>query len=481
MTARSDLTLTNLPAGQAPSHTLRRPRLMTALALAALLLNGQALHAAEAHADAVTRPATTSRAVSGPAETPHLARKKAPRKSNKTASHSTAKSKRPATSNGRAGAGKVALAATSVAAGGAAATLAAATTSKAASPAAAAPTSGVPEVGTKATSARTELSGWLDRPEAHDLVERLAREAQIPTAWSREQLAQAQRSTRVQQLIAPPPRGTAKDWAAYRARFVEPKRIQAGADFWRTHERWLSQAQSRWGVPAEVIVGIVGVETFYGRMTGGFRALDALATLAFDYPEGGRNRSAFFLGELEALLKLAWQQQVAAADYRGSFAGALGLPQFMPSSILKWAVDFDGDGRIQLHDSAPDVIGSVANFLKEHGWQEGLAATFPASPPTDTQDRAVLLAPDINPSFSVSQMRERGTVLASNLPENVGPLALVELQNGDLAPSYVAGTTNFYALTRYNQSSYYAMAVLALGQAVKAAVGNADPLRTAKP
>lgn len=347
--------------------------------------------------------------------------------------------------------------------------------------AAAASAAGAASVAAVAATAPTSLSGWVDRPEAHELVERLARDAQIPVAWTREQLNQAQRSTRVQQLIAPPPRGTAKDWAAYRARFVEPKRIQAGAEFWRTHERWLSQAQSRWGVPAEVIVGIVGVETFYGRMTGGFRALDALATLAFDYPEGGRNRSAFFLGELEALLKLAWQQQVGAADYRGSFAGALGLPQFMPSSILKWAVDFDGDGHIQLHDSPPDVIGSVANFLKEHGWQEGLAPTFPASPPTDTQDKAVLLAPDIRPSFSAGQMRERGAVLASTVPDSVGPLALVELQNGELAPSYVAGTTNFYALTRYNQSSYYAMAVLALGQAVKSAVAPGSTVRDGKP
>jgi membrane-bound lytic murein transglycosylase B len=472
MTARSVLNLPQDPAGRPTKgrSTIRSVgRIVPALALSALLglspFDGMnTVWAAGAGTNQTQASGTGSAGQKTPENVPKKVAKPAPKKALKASAKKSAKAKRPAAKTSRPAIGKVALAAGS----GAVLSLAATSTSTG-------------DNRTTSPSIPTELSGWLDRPEARQLVERLAQDAQIPADWSRQQLAQAQRSSRVQQLIAPPPKGTAKDWAAYRARFVEPKRIQAGADFWQTNARSLRDAQERWGVPAEVIVGIVGVETFYGRMTGGFRALDALATLAFDYPEGGRNRSAFFLGELEALLKLAWQQQVNAADFRGSFAGALGLPQFMPSSILKWAVDADGDGHIRLHDSPADVIGSVANFLKEHGWQEGLTATLPVSPPTATEDKAHLLGPDIRPSFTAGQMRERGAVLASTVADTVGPLALVELQNGDMAPSYVAGTSNFYALTRYNQSSYYAMAVLSLGQAVKATRGDPVLPAAAKP
>ncbi|MEI8265997.1 MAG: lytic murein transglycosylase B [Betaproteobacteria bacterium] len=282
-----------------------------------------------------------------------------------------------------------------------------------------------------------------------------------------QQLAQARKLPSVQRLIMPPPAGTAKNWAAYRDRFVEPQRIQAGLAFWRAHERWLEAAEARWGVPASLVVGIIGVETFYGRHMGSFRTLDALATLAFDFPSGRRDRSEFFRSELEQLLLLAHREKVEPASYTGSYAGALGLPQFMPGSLNRWAVDFDEDGHIDLHRNPADAIGSVAHYLAAFGWVRDMPTHYAVAAPVDVSDRAHLLGPDILPSFTPAQFAQRGAELPEAARQHEGLLALVELQNGDAAPSFVAGTSNFYAVTRYNWSSYYAMAVIELGQAVR--------------
>jgi len=208
------------------------------------------------------------------------------------------------------------------------------------------------------------------------------------------------------------------------------------------------------------------VETFYGRMTGGFRVLDALATLAFDFPSGRKDRSAFFKDELSQFLVLAQREGQPPTSFKGSYAGAMGLGQFMPSSILKYAVDFDRDGHIDMAGSPADVIGSVANYLASFGWQRDQPTHFEVRPPVDTAERAALLVPDILPSFSAEQMTERGAVLSEPGQHHEGLLALVELQNGPAAPSHIAGTQNFYAVTRYNWSSYYALAVIELGRAV---------------
>jgi membrane-bound lytic murein transglycosylase B len=221
-------------------------------------------------------------------------------------------------------------------------------------------------------------------------------------------------------------------------------------------------------VPAEIVVGIIGVETYYGRIMGNFRTVDALATLAFDFPTGRKDRSGFFRDELEQLLVWCQRERCDLQGLRGSYAGAIGLSQFMPGSINRHAVDFDGDGRIDLLGSPADAIGSVANYLAAFGWQPGMPTHYPVSIPADASDRAVLLAPDIVPSFSAAQFAERGAVLGGQGAQHPGLLALVELHNGDAAPSYVAGTQNFYAVTRYNWSSYYALAVIELGAAVSA-------------
>jgi membrane-bound lytic murein transglycosylase B len=320
--------------------------------------------------------------------------------------------------------------------------------------------------GHKPAAATAPTPTWSERDDVLQWAGAVAERNGLSRDWVMAQLAPARVLPRVQQLIMPPPAGTAKDWAAYRARFVEPRRIAAGAAFWRSHETWLRRAEERWGVPSEIIVGIIGVETFYGRITGSFRVLDALATLGFAFPSGRRDRSALFRSELEELMVLAHREGIDASSLRGSFAGAIGLPQFLPGSINRWAVDFDGDGHIDLQRSAADTIGSVAHYLAAFGWQQGLPTHYDVAVPVDAADRAVLLGPDILPTFTPEQFLQRGAMLPDAARAHDGLLALVELQNGPAAPSYVAGTSNFYAVTRYNWSSYYALAVIDLGAAI---------------
>jgi membrane-bound lytic murein transglycosylase B len=307
------------------------------------------------------------------------------------------------------------------------------------------------------------------RDDVARFADAVAERRGLDAEWLRSVLAQARFQPLVVRYIMPSATGAAKNWNAYRARFVEPIRIRAGVAFWRGNERWLAQAEEMYGVPPEVVVGIVGVESIYGRQMGNFRIIDALATLAFDFPAGRSDRSSFFQDELESWFVLCKSEGVDPLSWRGSYAGAIGMAQFMPSSFNRFAVDFDGDGHVDLHTSAADVIGSVANYLAEFGWKRGLAARFDVEPPGETRDRALLLAPDIVPSFTAAEMVERGARLPDAAFAVESLLALVELQNGDAAPTYVAGTTNFYTLTRYNWSSYYAMAVLALGEAVRPA------------
>jgi peptidoglycan lytic transglycosylase B len=296
----------------------------------------------------------------------------------------------------------------------------------------------------------------------------IAIEHSLDTEWVEITLAQARFVPNVAQLIMPNATPAARNWNAYRARFVEPRRIEAGARWWRDNDTWLGVVEERFGVPPDIVVGIVGVETYYGRITGGFRVLDALATLSFDFPSGRSNRSGFFRSELGQFLSLARREGWDATSVMGSYAGAIGLPQFMPSSVLNYAIDFDEDGRIDLANSSADAIGSVARFLVEHGWRRGMPTHYAIEPPADIVERALLLVPDIVPSFSPAQMVERGAHLDETALQHEGSLALIELLNAEAPPSYVAGTQNFYALTRYNASSYYALAVVELGRAVSA-------------
>jgi membrane-bound lytic murein transglycosylase B len=284
-------------------------------------------------------------------------------------------------------------------------------------------------------------------------------------------------------LVLPPTVPTSKNWHAYRERFIEPRRIEAGRQFWRTYRDTLARAEATYGVPAEIVVGILGVETFYGQHMGKYRVVDALTTLTLRFPaEHPRavERQAFFQNELGAFLQLQYHQPKGAAPLLGSFAGAMGWPQFMPSSWLRFGVDFDGDGRIDLIHSPIDAIGSVANYFKAFGWQTGMPTRYPVQFDNNRLDLPALLAPDILPTFSVENFMAKGMVLDEAAQHHKGQLALIELFNGDDPPSYVAGTDNFYVVTRYNWSSYYAMAVIDLGEAVKARLQDSDPTPPAR-
>jgi membrane-bound lytic murein transglycosylase B len=287
--------------------------------------------------------------------------------------------------------------------------------------------------------------------------------------WVQTQLGLARRLPSVEKLVLPPSSPAAKNWAAYRARFIEPQRIQTGLRFWQTHKNALERAEREFGVPASVVAAIIGVETFYGQYTGNFRVMDALTTLAFHFPTAhprAAARETFFKGELEQFLVLTSRSGADPLTIRGSYAGAMGLPQFMPSSWAKFAVDFDGDGRIDLFGSPTDAIGSVANYFKALDWRPGMPTHYPVTLTPGQTDMDALLAPDILPTFSVSNFVSKGASLSGAALQHTGPLALIELRNGTDAPSYVAGTENFYAITRYNWSSYYAMAVIDLAEAV---------------
>jgi membrane-bound lytic murein transglycosylase B len=307
-------------------------------------------------------------------------------------------------------------------------------------------------------------------PQSQKLAEQLALKYQIDPAWAVSVIAQAQASESVTRLIMPAANPGAKNWAAYRARFIDPVRLKAGVQFWRKNEATLQRAEATYGVPREIIAGIIGIETTYGRNTGSFRVLDVLATLSLDFPKGRSDRSAFFQDELGQFLRLCAEQQLDPLSVQGSFAGAIGLPQFMPSSIRRLAVDFDGDGKIDLRRSDADAIGSVAHFLAESGWRKGMATHYIVLPPADTAARDTLLGPDIKPTFSTQDFKGLGARLDAPGQKHEGPLALVQLQNGGAEPTYIAGTENFYAITRYNQSSYYALAVIEMARTLGLAV-----------
>ena len=313
---------------------------------------------------------------------------------------------------------------------------------------------------------------YAGRTDAMLAAADIAQRRDLDANWVRHIIGQAHYLPQVAKLIEPAAPGTVKNWQLYRSRFIEPVRIKAGVKFWQDNRASLERAEVETGVPAEIIVGILGVETLYGQQMGNFRVIDALATLTFDFPAShprALERSAYFKGELEQFLSLTQRASMDPLALRGSYAGAMGMAQFMPSSWVKYAIDFDGDSKIDLWSSPADAIGSVANYFKTFNWQRGMPTHYPVSFDAARLDLDALLAPDILPTFSVASFAAKGAVLEGAALQHQGPLALVELQHGDAAPSYVAGTENFYPITRYNWSSYYAMAVIELGQAVAAA------------
>ncbi|HEX8404198.1 MAG TPA: lytic murein transglycosylase B [Duganella sp.] len=275
------------------------------------------------------------------------------------------------------------------------------------------------------------------------------------------------------QLVKPAPPGKPKNWQAYRALTIDSTRVDGGVKFWNENVEALKRAEVLYGVPAEIVVGIIGVETVYGRVTGRFRVIDALTTLAFSYPEAPKRaeRMAFFRGELEATLLFARQDGVDPLSLRGSFAGAMGMPQFMPSSAMKYAVDFDGSGKIDLLGSATDAIGSVAAFLSAHGWQRDIAGPLAyAATMSPSKAWEPMLHQGLTAKYRPQDLIAAGVTTTVPVPDQQA-YGIVDLQNGADPTEYWLANSNFFAITQYNRSYFYAMSVVELGRAIRLARG----------
>ena len=247
-------------------------------------------------------------------------------------------------------------------------------------------------------------------------------------------------------------------WNQYRNIFIKKERIKAGAAFWREHEEILTKISQETGVTIEILVGIIGVETYYGRITGGYRVIDALSTLAFDYPK----RSPFFTKELEAFLLLTREENMDPFDATGSYAGAMGSPQFMPSSYRAYAVDASGDNKRDIWNNWSDVIGSVANYFVQHGWQQGKEIIVPAN--INALSQLPPIKTDLKATETVLQLRDAGIEFDTMMSDD-HPSKLLFLEQAD-TNDYWVGFHNFFVITRYNHSTMYALAVHQLGQAI---------------
>lgn len=311
--------------------------------------------------------------------------------------------------------------------------------------------------------APARAAGYAEREDVRSFIAMMAERHGFDAAQLETLFARTQPIPAVLKAIAPPADPGVRSWTAYRQRFIEPRRIAAGLAFWKKHRATLAKAEAASGVPAEVIVAIVGIETFYGKHLGRFDSFAALATLAFDYPP----RAELFRRELEALLLLARETGRAPDGYRGSYAGAIGLPQFLPSSIRAYAVDFDADERVDLTGSTADAIGSVANFLKEHGWEHGGPVAVPVNVGAGgTVGHETLLAEGILPLRRPGEMAEFGVAAPADAPD--APAALIDLVTPRAVTEYWLGYRNFYVITRYNRSSFYGMAVYQFARELKA-------------
>lgn len=296
----------------------------------------------------------------------------------------------------------------------------------------------------------------VTRPEVREFIKKMANHDHLRRATVEAILKDAKTQQSILDAISKPAERTVP-WFEYRDRFLTDKRIQKGVAFAQEHAKSLDKLREQ-GAPVSEILGILGVETMYGALSGHYRVIDALATLSFDYPP----RSNFFTGELEQYLLLANEQHLLVKETMGSYAGAMGVPQFMPRSYRNFAVDGDGDGKIDLWNDADDVLFSVANYLDQYGWHtdEPVLAEATYTP----KEAPAYSIGDITLDDTVASLRTKGVVFDTTLPDNA-PAVLITLQGRD-GPVYRVGFNNFYVITRYNRSPLYANAVFELGRAI---------------
>ena len=316
----------------------------------------------------------------------------------------------------------------------------------------------------------TAASGYERRDDVRAFIDELVREHGFSRVtlrrWFSDVRYQPKIVAAMQRPLLEPPK-----WYEYAPQFLSASRIDGGVAFWRAHEPALDRAAAEFGVPPEIIVAIIGVETFYGRNAGSYRIIDALTTLAFDYPR----RAPFFRAELREFLLLARSESFSPLEPKGSFAGALGIPQFMPGSTRRFAIDFDHDGRIDLWRSDDDAIGSVANYLARHDWLRGQPIWSPASIAASQRDAAIArLDGGVSERRPLAAWNADG-VAAERLPDPMAPepVGLLALEqppdaSGEPIALWIA-FPNFYVITRYNKSRLYAAAVTSLAEVLRAA------------
>lgn len=308
-------------------------------------------------------------------------------------------------------------------------------------------------------SALAVADNYQNHPQAQHFIDTMVANQGFERGYLQQLMAQAERKDAILVVISRPAEKT-KAWKDYRNIFITERRIREGREFMRAHAKTLARAEQQFGVPANIITAIIGVETYYGGNKGSYRVLDALATLAFDYPP----RSTFFSKELEQYLLLIDEMGFDPLAVKGSYAGAMGYGQFIPSSYRHYAVDFAGDGVVDLMNNPDDAIGSVANYLSVHGWRRGEPVVMPVSI-TDDCDGS-LADNEVNLRYTVGQLRQAGYAPAKAFAGMLGndtKATMLALQ-GERGIEYWMGLQNFYVLTRYNRSHLYAMAVTELSE-----------------
>ena len=306
-----------------------------------------------------------------------------------------------------------------------------------------------------------------EHPGSDDFVKRAASEYGLSESDVRTLLQEAEYKQSIVDAISRPAEG--KPWYQYRKIFLTNKRINQGVEFWKENKALIKAASEKYGVDEEIIVSIIGVETSYGRNTGSYRIIDSLVTLGFYYPQGlSSDRSPFFSKELMHYMQLASEEGLPADEVTGSYAGAMGMGQFMPSSYREYAVDFDGDGKRDLWRSTPDVVGSVANYLHRHGWQPGQPVTRRAIA-SESAAFDEISSRGYKPSLTVAEWQEKGFRSSNELSPDL-PAAVLKLKEEN-RNTYWLTFKNFYVITRYNRSPRYAMAVYDLSQEIKKAMG----------
>jgi len=314
-------------------------------------------------------------------------------------------------------------------------------------------------------AAKITEGDYKNRDDVDAFVTRLVEETDYSEAELVALFSQVKKQSHLFERLNKPAE-KALQWHQYRRIFIKDKRIDEGVKFWRKHREILTEVSAKTGVPAQIIVAIIGVETFYGIYRGKDPVFDSLVTVAFDYPK----RAKFFTRELEEFLLLVKEQNLNPRELMGSYAGAMGMPQFISSSYRSYAVDGDGDGQVNLFDSIPDITSSVANYFVRHGWKANEAVAKPLIAVAGNSVSA--LEPGVKTTYKWSDFTKRGLISRHRIDDDM-PVALVKLEQ-KLHPEYWAGFKNFYVITRYNHSELYAMAVYQLSILIKSKMGGIE-------